>query len=286
MDARNKAIALTLLSSLLWGSSFVVAGYGIDKADPVVFLVLRFVIAAPIAALVWPWRRALRNRTVWTLAAFNAAAFVLQYAALGYTSVTNVALLISMDLVFVSAASVHFLGERATWRLGASLGLGLAGVAVVELGYGGFDLSERALWGDMLALGAAVSWTVYIVLSKKALSGADPLSAEELTAGVCMATTLPLLFLLPFADFSHSTDWPTVLALSAYLAMFTTILAYVLWYKGLEKLPASTTSVLLLMEIGFAAVLAFVFLGDRVGAWTVVGGVLICSAAVLAATGK
>jgi drug/metabolite transporter (DMT)-like permease len=286
MDTRNRAVAATVVSSFLWGSSFVVAGYGIGMADPMLFLLLRFLIATPIVVLVWPFRRALKSRIIWILAAFNAAAFVMQYIALGWTSATNVALLISMDLVFVSAASVYFLSEKATWRLGVSLSLGMAGVFLVEYGAGPIDISSEALWGDLLSLGAALSWTVYIILSKKALSGENDLSAEELTAGVCIATTVPLLFVLPFVSFSGGTDWTSVLMLSAYLAVFTTILAYVLWYRGLKHLPASTTSIILLLEIAFAAILAYIFLGERVGPFTIVGGAMICAAALLAVTGK
>ncbi|MFH0815479.1 MAG: DMT family transporter [Methanobacteriota archaeon] len=286
MDTRDRAVAATVVSSFLWGSSFVVAGYGVGIADPMLFLLLRFLIATPIVMAVWPYRRALRSRIIWTLAAFNAAAFVMQYVALGWTTATNVALLISMDLVFVSAASVYFLSEKATWRLGVSLSLGLAGVFLVEYGAGTISVSSEALWGDLLSLGAALSWTVYIILSKKALSGENDMSAEELTAGVCIATTVPLLFVLPFVSVSGSVDWACLLLLSAYLAVFTTILAYVLWYKGLKHLPASTTSIILLLEIAFAAVLAYIVLGERVGPFTVVGGVLICAAALLTVTGK
>jgi len=286
MDTRDRAVAATVISSFLWGSSFVVAGYGIDKADPMLFLLLRFLIATPIVILVWPFKRALRSRIIWILAAFNATAFVMQYIALGWTSATNVALLISMDLVFVSAASVYFLSERPTWKLGVSLSLGMVGVFLVEYGAGPLDFSSKTLWGDMLSIGAALSWTVYIILSKKALSGENDMSAEELTAGVCIATTVPLLFVLPFVKFSGSTDWTSVLLLSAYLAVFTTILAYVLWYRGLKHLPASTTSIILLLEIAFAAILAYVFLGERVGIATIAGGIMICAAALLAVAGK
>jgi drug/metabolite transporter (DMT)-like permease len=197
-----------------------------------------------------------------------------------------VAILLSTDLVFVSAASVYFLSERATRRLGVSLSLGMAGVILIEFGAGPVDISSETLMGDLLSLGAALSWTVYIILSKKALSGETDLSAEELTAGVCIATTVPLLFVLPFVSFSGVVDWAGVLLLSAYLAVFTTVLAYVLWYRGLKHLPASTTSIILLMEIAFAAILAYVFLGERVGPFTICGGIMICAAAFLTVAGK
>jgi drug/metabolite transporter (DMT)-like permease len=284
MDKRERAVAFTLASSFLWGSSFVVVGYGVGVVDPMLFLALRFAIAVPIAIVVWPFRRAIRNRTVWLLGAFNAAAFVLQYAALGLTSATNVALLISMDLVFVGLAAVYFLGEKATWRLAAYLGAGLSGAMLVEAGSAG--ISVQNLMGDMMALGAAVSWAAYIILSKKALTGEGALSAEELTAGVCIATTVPLLAMTPFFGSTGGINWLTALVLSSYLAIFTTVLAYVLWYKGLESLPASTTSILLMTSVAFSAVLAYVFLDERPGPWTLVGGALIGLAALLAATGK
>jgi drug/metabolite transporter (DMT)-like permease len=288
MDSKGRAVGLTLLSSFFWGSSFVVAGYGVDLADPMLFLMMRFLIAAPLVLLVFPLLRiplgaVMRNRTIWLLGLLNAAAFVMQYVALVWTTATNVALLISTDLILVGIASVAFLGERPTWLLGAAVLMGFTGVAIVEWESGGMDLSATSLRGDLLALGAAFCWTVYIVISKKVLSGKGAMSAEQLTGGVCASTTVVLLATLPFMKFTGSRDLPIVLGLAVYLALFATILAYLLWYKGLAVLSATTTSVILLLEIAFAAILAYAFLGERVGLATVLGGAMICAAAFLAA---
>jgi len=59
--------------------------------------------------------------------------------------------------------------------------------------------------------------------------------------------------------------------------------AYLLWYKGLKELTAMVTSVLLLLEIASAAILSYIFLGDQFGLGTIIGGIVICISAFLAA---
>lgn len=288
MDEKRAAVGAVLLSSFFWGSSFAVASASVDFASPVFSLLLRFFIAAPLAIGVMlflkiPLRATLTDSTVWVLGILNAAAFMMQYGALVWTSATNVALLISMDLIFVGVGAAIILGETVTWRLGVSVFLGLVGVVLVETGMGSASVSFESLKGDLLALGAGLTWTAYILLSKKSLSEGNKMSAEQLTVGVCVSTTVPLMFLIPFANVGETTNWPLVLMFATYLAVFTTILSYFLWYKGLKVLPATVTSVLLLLEIAFAAILAYVFLGERVGLGTIIGGTLICTAAVMAA---
>jgi drug/metabolite transporter (DMT)-like permease len=291
MDAKNRAVAATLLSSLFWGSSFPVIAYGVTLASPTLFLFLRFLMAAPIALIMMTilkidLRAPLRSGSVWLLGILNALAFIMQYIAQAWTGATNVALFINLYLVFVGIESVLFLKERFTWKLGAALGLGFFGVFLVETNAGQALVSYGTLRGDLLALCAGLIWSAYIILSKIVLTKKSPmngLSPEQLTGGVCVTTLVPIFLIVPFTNLGNIGNLSLIISLAAYLSIFTTIIAYLLWYKGLKELSAMVTSVLLLLEIIFAAILSYIFLGDQFGPGTIIGGIIICISAFLAA---
>jgi drug/metabolite transporter (DMT)-like permease len=290
MEPKTRATVATLVSSFFWGSSFPVIGYGVKFINPFLFLFLRFLIAVPVALIVFtalkkPLLPALRSGTVWFLGALNALAFVLQYAAQGWTSATNVALFINLYIIFVAIGSVTFLKERLSWPLGVAIGLGFVGVYLVETNAGTASISIETLKGDVFALIAGLVWSVYIILSKMMLSAGERsgrLSPEQLTGGVCITTLVPLTFVLPLTVQGPVAQFPIVIGLATYLAIFTTILAYLLWYNGLKELSAIVTQVLVLLEVAFAAIISFVVFKDRFGPGTVLGGIIICIAAFLA----
>ncbi|MBZ0141977.1 MAG: DMT family transporter, partial [Rhodocyclaceae bacterium] len=57
---RRPVLAL-LLVSVLWGTTFVAIKAGLDDASPLLFVGLRFGIAALVAAVTLPHREALRD---------------------------------------------------------------------------------------------------------------------------------------------------------------------------------------------------------------------------------
>jgi len=291
MDVKKRAIAATLLSSLFWGSSFPVIAYGVTLASPVLFLFLRFIIAAPLALIIMTalgvdLKRPLQSGAVWFLGILNAVAFIMQYVAQTWTTATNAALFINLYIIFVGAGSVIFLKEKITWRLGAAVGLGILGTALVETQGGKTGVSWDTFKGDLLALFAGLIWSVYIVMSKVILmrtAKSQVISPEQLTGGVCLTSLIPLFLVVPFTDLGTIHNFPNMVLSATYLAVFTTILAYLLWYKGLETLSATVTSVLVLLEVAFAAIISFIFLGDRFSIGTALGGGIICIGAFLAA---
>jgi drug/metabolite transporter (DMT)-like permease len=291
MDVKGRAVAATLLSSLFWGSSFPVIAYGVTLGNPVLFLFLRFMIAAPLALIIMTafgidMKRPLLSSAVWFLGFLNAMAFIMQYIAQTWTTATNAALFINLYIIFVAAGSVMFLKEKVTWKLWVAVGLGIIGTALIETKGGVTVASWETFRGDLLSLFAGLIWSIYIILSKVLLmrtAKTKVITPEQLTGGVCLTTLMPLFLIVPFTDLGTIHNFPNLVLTATYLAIFTTILAYLLWYKGLEKLSATVTSVLVLLEVAFAAIISFIFLGDRFNMGTVVGGAIICIGAFLAA---
>jgi DME family drug/metabolite transporter len=155
----------------------------------------------------------------------------------------------------------------------AAVGLGLA------LFFVGADQPVESapdpLRGNLLALGSGLAWA-FAVCGLRWLSSAGAgrgSAAVAVVAGNVIASLGALPFALPLGRHDLS-DW----ALVGYLGVFQIALAYVLVTKALETIPALEASLILLIEPVLNPVWAWVFQGERPGAWALVGGGVILGA--------
>ena len=128
-------------------------------------------------------------------------------------------------------------GQRPGVRVGAGFAIALCGLVVVVDPAGA--VSSRRLAGDLILVGAAVSWAIYTILGPKLIARSDPLVATT------YASAAGALLLLPFSvpgwdDLAHAglSAWASIV----YLAPFGTTLAFVLYYDNVRKLGAARTA--------------------------------------------
>ncbi len=78
--------------------------------------------------------------------------------------------------------------------------------------------------------------------------------------------------------------WPSGSGILGWLLGFvlmSTILGFGLYTRALKILPASVASITATAEILFASLLAMLFLGERLGGWQILGGLLIVLGVIL-----
>jgi drug/metabolite transporter, DME family len=126
--------------------------------------------------------------------------------------------------------------------------------------------------GMAAALGAALSYSTYIVASRHLVaggkSGPGVLAAIFTVSGVALT---PFLFLT-----DPGALWTTPgLVTVAYLALVPTVLAYHLFNAGLRGVSASTAATLGLTEPVVAAGLGVAVLGERLGLAGALGAALV-----------
>jgi drug/metabolite transporter, DME family len=133
--------------------------------------------------------------------------------------------------------------------------------------------------GVTLALLAAGCYGGYTVAAKRLLQTDRPVE------GVIAATLLGggLLLAPAFVDRSAGLVSARGIGLTAWLALASTALAYVLFVRGLRAIPASTAGTLGLAEPLVAVALAVLVLGERLAPLAIVGGLLLLSGIALAA---
>jgi drug/metabolite transporter, DME family len=148
----------------------------------------------------------------------------------------------------------------------------LAVAGMVALSLGGTGRAPVSAPGVALALASGAAYASYTVIAKRLLrSGGSPVQVMGAAFGVGSIMLLPVLLV-------GDTRWLHTLhgvELAGYLAAVPTVLAYLLFARGLRRLTASETTTIVLAEPVTAAVLGVAVLHEPLGTLAVAGVVLV-----------
>ncbi len=181
---------------MLWASTFVVAKAAFAEVSPLAFLFARFVIMVTLAfaVLLVLQRGAGRwvDRSDWGLFVLAGLTGYTLYQlgfilGLSRTSPFSSSLLIAMVPLF-TVLILAVMGEPTPLQGWVGLGVALVGVALFLLDKRG--ASAGTLLGDVLSIGAAVSFAVYGIITRPLVR---KYPAETYTAWSVLAGTVPLL---------------------------------------------------------------------------------------------
>jgi drug/metabolite transporter (DMT)-like permease len=290
---KAKAVFFTLLAGALWGTSFPIIKIGLTYTDPFAFVFWRFLVSTITLLFVMVFLRKLDFKTVKSadkkllvfLGIANAAGYLLQYAAMGYTTAAKAALFINLSAMWVAILSPRLLGETFTLKKILGVFIGLVGIVFVSTNLDFSTLSGGQVLADLTLIISGVTWAIFMIYNKKLISNSK--SANS-TSATFQSMTLVLVFtFLAIAPFSLLAG-SQLLNLSgwAWLGVFWTaivcwVIPYYLWLEGLKHLSATTSTVLLLSEIVMAVALSIVVLKEPVTVFSSIGAFLIVIAIAL-----
>jgi drug/metabolite transporter (DMT)-like permease len=174
---------------------------------------------------------------------------------------------VSANPVLTAVMAAWFLNERLTWRKAAGLLLGVIGVAfVVESRIaGGVDHSV----GIAFTIAALLSLVIGTILFKKFAPAHGHWignGVQSLSAGL---TTLP--FALTFENVGDIVPSARLLAAVAYLAIFVSVFAYLLWFHMLTVSGATAASSYHFMMPPLGLLFGWLLLGEHVALTDIVG---------------
>ncbi len=250
------------------------------------FNALRMIVAAAAFGVVlWRTRPAERriDQADWGRVAFlglMGGTFyqMLFMSGVPRTSVANSGLIFGLSPVVISLLSSVVGHERLTWTRWAG---GLVSVVGLYFVVGvGATLSVNSLTGDAFVFAAMVGWAVYSVASRPLLGRYSPTILTAWTSIV--AVPAYLVFAAPSL---RATDWGDVSvlgwALMLWSSVFSLVLAYVIWYTGVQRLGATRTSAYSNLTPIVAMAVAWVWLGEPVTAAQAVGAAAILAGVFL-----
>ena len=276
---------LLILANALWACSYVAAKFALRDTSVNLMNALRMIISALVLLpFLIAWRKELHltRRDIPQLAVLALIGFVinkiLEFGGLSLTTASDVALLITSESIFTAALSWLLLRERFRPLTGGALLLGLFGVYLIverslvpNIPAGGGALR---VVGDLMVVLALVFESFYTVRGKALLTKHPPLL---ITAVAIVGSTI---FWIPLAGVDivyngwHPLGLITWLSIG-WLAIMSTVIAYLAWFKGLANIDVSAAASTLYVQPLLGTVLAIVLLHDQLLPTTIVGGILI-----------
>lgn len=275
-----------LLVVLLWAGNFTVMKIGFTELPPLAFNAIRFTLASVVLWAivrrvegVQPLPKGTLVPLIWLGVIGNTVYQLCFVEGIAHTSATKSALILAGMPAVVTLAAWAFKIEPVTVRQRWAVLLATVGVLVVVFGRGG-SIDGGLTIGDLLLLGAVLTWAVYTLLLQH---WQLPMSSLRLTAWITYTGT-PGLILAGIPDLRR-THWAAVSFAGwggvCYAALLSLVVAYLLWNRGVAKLGASRTVVYNTLVPLLATVIAMVGLGERPGLVHVVGGALIIGGVLL-----
>lgn len=160
-------------------------------------------------------------------------------------------------------------------------GIKLLGLASSSLGLMlvlGLNYGVASLMGLWIAFCAAAVHSLNVIVGNRMLKSMTPLLS---TAGITSGAALTYgLIALP-SGFTWQLSLTTWLGIAG-ISIFSTIIAMLAFYKGMQLVGASTASILSMLEPVMTGVLAYFFLGERLtllqglgGGLVILGGVIV-----------
>jgi drug/metabolite transporter (DMT)-like permease len=269
--------------SILWGGSFFFAKVATNELRPLSVVFARVAIAALALNIVLiatrhslfrrttPWRTYFAMGLLNNLVPFSLIFWGQTHIAVGLASILNA----TTPLFTVVVA--HFLtsDERLTGAKTVALLAGLAGV-VLLVGPDMLVQSGASIWGELACLAAALSYAFAGIYGRRFKSMG--VSAMEAATGQVTASTLLILPIMLIVDRPWTLPaFPSlpVWAALAALALLSTALAYVLYFRILAVAGATTLLLVTFLIPPMAILLGTAFLGERLASRHFAGMALI-----------
>ncbi|ALG69791.1 membrane protein [Azospirillum thiophilum] len=288
--SRTQRIALIALLAGALGIAFAPIFVRLSEVGPVATGFWRVALAAPVLALWMGSEPRQGRRSPSSLADYArlslaglcfAGDLAVWHTSIRYTSVANATLLANFAPLFVAPAAWFLFKERITGRFVVGMLMALAG-AVVLMGQS-FQLSPDHLFGDALGLLTAVFYAGYIL-------SVGHLRAEFSTATIMTwSGVITAVVLLPLGLLDGEAMLPATVAgwlVLGGLALFSHAGGQSLIAYALAHLPASFSSVSLLLQPAAAAILAWILLDEPLGTLQAVGAAVILMGILLARRGS
>lgn len=272
---RSRAEILLVVVTFFWGATFVVVKQALADASPLVFIAARFLVAGGLLFLVIgrhkPDPRALQPSLVLGVVLFGG--YALQTWGQEYTTASKCAFITAFSVILVPVIlALMGIPLSGASVVGALLGLMGIYLLVAPSGLGSVNR------GDLLSLGGAVAFALYIVLVgrySRDYSYQDLAPAQILLIGVIACAGLPL-------PHSWRVNWTAgLLAAIALTAVFSTAFAFAVQNWAQRYVPPAHAALIFALEPVFAALTSYVVVKERLGGKVLLGSALILAGMVV-----
>lgn len=280
-----KADLALLIVTIAWGVSFLLTKNALVGLETFNFLTVRFGIATLVSVVIFLKDMIRMSRKTLLLGisvgSVMFAAYALQTVGITLTTISKSAFITGTSVLMVPLFMALFL-KRIPDRsslLGAFMAF--AGLGLMTLTGGSADVGAAGSLnlGDLLTLIAAVGFALYILAVGKYTTQVDsiPFAIVQLGTVAVFSGITSLLFETPIVP-TGSETWFAIL----FLAIVCTSLAFIVQNVAQKYTTSTHTALIFSGEPVFAAMFAYVMIGEVLGRNGVIGGGLILAGMLVA----
>ncbi|MGS0765093.1 DMT family transporter [Syntrophomonas curvata] len=282
MNRYRTGVLLVLISASSFALMPILAVYAYKgEADLYTVLFLRFALASLLLFAYLFYRKkpvAVKLPLLLKLVFIGAVLYTLQsslyFASVKYIPVSLQALFFYTYPVFVAIIAIVIYKERLNLRLVTAIAVALTGMCLVI----GTSFHNINLPGAFLALGAAVVYAIYLNLSNRVLKEVLP---DVATAYISLSATAAFLVM---GSITHSLNFsfqPAAWFPIVGIALFSTAIAILTLFRGMELLGSTRASILSIVEPLVTITISSLLFHDRLSAAQWVGGLLVLAGAFI-----
>lgn len=286
---------LLSLTSLFWSLNWVIGRGIVGHVSPLALTFIRWTVAiAAMLPFAWPqirrhWPLIRRRwRTIvwlafWGTGLHNAFAYV----GLQYTTATNGVILNSSIPIMIIVLGWLVYRDTITRLQAAGVAVSLAGILVIVARGDAGVLAELSLnKGDLIVLTGMVFWAAYTVFLRLKPPELPGLALLACCGCVGIVLLLPL-FLLEMAFWGGRVELnPATVSAMLYVGIFPSFVGYIFWNRGVHEVGPNVAGIFVHLMPAFGALLAWLFLGERIEPFHLAGIALILAGIALTTRGR
>ena len=201
---------------------------------------------------------------------FLAAHFAVWFESLQHTSVASSTTIVCTEVIWVALGYCLFMRGKLSWQAITAIGITLVGSILIAWSDSGTEGGH--LYGDILALIAAVAVAVYTLIGRQVRATPSTTAYTYVVYVSCAVTPLAVCLFRRENLFNYGISAPVV---GLLLAVFSTILGHSIFTWCLKYFSPAFVSASKLCEPVVAAVMAGFLFGELPKALQIVGGALI-----------
>ncbi|PAB59401.1 DMT family transporter [Anaeromicrobium sediminis] len=196
--------------------------------------------------------------------------FLTWVSSLKYTSIASAVVLVNTAPVFSVVGGYIFFKERLHKK--AIIGIIIAFIGAALISGGDYTLGSNIIWGDFLAISAALFFTIYLAIGNRARKELSVNSYTFIVYSVAFITLITIAIVTNVPLYPYTLrEWYIFLA----LALVCTFLGHSVCNWALEYLSATFVSTVVLAEPIFSIVWAYYIFKEIPYLWQMIGGLII-----------
>jgi drug/metabolite transporter (DMT)-like permease len=271
MNTQLKADSMMMMVTMIWGSSYLFMKMGLDSIQEFNLIALRFGIAFILAAVVFYKRlitidfKTIKYGFLLGSILFLAISFVT--IGLKFTSISNAGFLFSLTVVFVPFLLAVFFRKKPKKRVVLGIVFSISGIALLTL-----NNELKISSGDFLMILGALFYAIHIIVTDRLTKNVDSITLGVLQLGFTGAWGLlfSLFFENPHLP-STTESWVSILV----LGILCSAIGFIGQTAAQKYTTPTHTGLIFSLEPVFAALFAFIFVGEVLPARGYLGAILV-----------